>query len=328
MPAARPSLTTRSSISVRGYSSTVPAVHLAHQRLVRTEQQLLAGLTARVERARHLRAAEGAVVEQAAVLPCERHALRDALVDDVDRHLREPVHVRLAGAVVAALDRVVEEAVDAVAVVLVVLRRVDPALRGDGVRTAGRVVERDDLHVVAELAERRGGRRAGEAGADDDDVEPALVRRVDELDRELVVVPLLGESDRRDSASRASQPGLLRRIARRGSGRAGTSTSTRSSCTAIGNVRLPTRITAAKPCAKQRRALLYVGLLSPRLWNSDQAPWYRWNAERDVGDDVDDRDRHAFEAVHQVVVRVAAHEVGLALPHVRSTGGRSGRGRR
>ena len=60
---------------------------LAHERLVRAEQELLAGLAAGVERARHLRAAERAVVEQAAVLAGERHALRDALVDDVDRHL-------------------------------------------------------------------------------------------------------------------------------------------------------------------------------------------------------------------------------------------------
>ena len=113
------------------------AVHGPHERLVGAEQQLLAGLAARVERARHLRATERAVVEQAAVLTRERHALRDALVDDVDRHLREPVHVRFAGAVVAALDRVVEQSVDAVAVVLVVLGRVDAALRRDRVRAPG-----------------------------------------------------------------------------------------------------------------------------------------------------------------------------------------------
>ena len=113
---------------------------LTHQRLIGTEQQLLAGLAARVERPRDLRAAERAVVEQAAVFACERHALRDALVDDVDRHLRQPVDVRFARAVVAALDRVVEEAIDAVAVVLVVLRGVDAALGGDAVRAAGAVV--------------------------------------------------------------------------------------------------------------------------------------------------------------------------------------------
>ena len=96
---------------------------LALERLVGAEQQLLAGLAAGVERARDLRAAEGAVVEQPAVLAREGHALRDALVDDVRRDLRQPVDVGLAGAEVAALDRVVEEAIDAVAVVLVVLRR-------------------------------------------------------------------------------------------------------------------------------------------------------------------------------------------------------------
>ena len=115
---------------------TVPACDLALERLVGAEQQLLAGLAAGVERARDLRAAEGAVGEQAAVLAGERHALGDALVDDVDADLGEAVDVGLAGAEVAALDRVVEEAVDAVAVVLVVLGGVDAALRGDGVRAA------------------------------------------------------------------------------------------------------------------------------------------------------------------------------------------------
>ena len=68
---------------------------LALQRLVGAEQQLLAGLAAGVEGARHLHAAERAVVEQAAVLAGEGHALRDALVDDVGADLGQPVDVRL-----------------------------------------------------------------------------------------------------------------------------------------------------------------------------------------------------------------------------------------
>ena len=86
---------------------------LALERLVGADEQLLARLAAGVERARDLDAAEGAVVEQAAVLAGEGHALRDALVDDVGADLGEAVDVRLARAVVAALDGVVEEAVDA-----------------------------------------------------------------------------------------------------------------------------------------------------------------------------------------------------------------------
>ena len=149
--------------------------HLVHHLLVRAEQELLAGLAPGVEGARHLGAAEAAVVEQAAVLAGERHALGDRLVDDVHRLLGEAVDVRLAAAEVAALDRVVEEAEDRVAVALVVLGGVDAALGGDRVRPPGAVVVREDLDVVALLAQRGGGRGAGQAGADDDHVEAAAV---------------------------------------------------------------------------------------------------------------------------------------------------------
>ena len=117
MPRALPSITIRSSISVRGNICTLPAPDLPLQRLVGAEQQLLARLPAGVERARHLRAAERAVVEVAAVFARERHALRHALVDDVDADLRQAVDVGFARAEIAALHRVVEQAVDAVAVV-------------------------------------------------------------------------------------------------------------------------------------------------------------------------------------------------------------------
>ena len=110
---------------------------LALQGLVGAEQELLAGLAAGVERPLDLRAAEGAGVEQAAVFPGEWHALRDALVDDLDAELRQSVGVGLACAEVAPLDGVVEEAVDAVAVVAVVLGGVDPALGGDGMARRG-----------------------------------------------------------------------------------------------------------------------------------------------------------------------------------------------
>ena len=118
---------------------------LALERLVGAEQQLLAGLAAGVEGARHLRATEGAVVEQAAVLAGEGHALGHALVDDVDADLGQPVDVALARAEVAALDRVVEQPVHAVAVVAVVLGGVDAALRGDAVRAARAVLVAEGL---------------------------------------------------------------------------------------------------------------------------------------------------------------------------------------
>ena len=142
---------------------------LAAERLVGAEQQLLAGLAAGVEGARDLRAAEGAVGQQAAVFAGERHALGDALVDDVDADLGQAIDVGLAGAEVAALDGVVEEAVDAVAVVLVILGGVDAALGGDAVGAARAVLEAEALDLVAQFGQRGGGGAAGQAGADDDD---------------------------------------------------------------------------------------------------------------------------------------------------------------
>ncbi len=74
------------------------------------------------------------MVVQATGFTGERNALRRALVDDVHRHFGETMNVRFTRAEVAALDRVVEEAMHGVAVVLVILRGVDAALRSDGMR--------------------------------------------------------------------------------------------------------------------------------------------------------------------------------------------------
>ena len=153
----------------------VPAVHgdgaggdLALQRLVRADQQLLPGLAAGVEGPGHLHAAEGAVVQQPAVLAGERHALGHALVDDLHADLGQPVDVGLPGPEVAALDGVVEQPVDRVAVVAVVLGRVDAALGGDRVGPARRVLVAEAGDLVAGLTEGGRRRRPGQPGADDD----------------------------------------------------------------------------------------------------------------------------------------------------------------
>ncbi len=160
------------------------------ERLIRAQKQLLSGLATSVEGARNLRSAEGAIREQAAVLAREGDALRDALIDDADRALGQAMHVRLARAVVAPLHRVVEEAPDAVAVVLIVLGGVDAALGRDRVRAPRRILEAEGLHLVAELGQRGGRGPAGEAGPDHDHRVLPLVRRIDQLHVEPVTLPL------------------------------------------------------------------------------------------------------------------------------------------
>src|SRR5690606_14604225 len=115
----------------------------------------------------------------------------DRLVDDVDAQFGEAIHVGLTGAVVPALHGVVEEAPDAVAVVLVVLGCVNSALSGDAVRSAGRVLDAKVQDVVTQLAQRGGGRGARQAGAHDNDRVLALIGGVYQFDRGLVVRPLI-----------------------------------------------------------------------------------------------------------------------------------------
>ena len=227
--------------------------HLAHQRRVGPQQQLLAGLAPGIERAGYLGPAEGAVVEQPAVLPSEGHALGGGLVDDVHRHLGQAVHVGLPGPVVAPLDGVVEQPVNAVAVVLVVLGRIDAALGGNAVGPAGGVVVGEHLDPVTQLAQRGGGRCPGQARAHHDDVEAALVVGVHQPHGELVVGPLVVQRSGRDaSVERAEHQWSSPSAAPCWS----SSTMERPlssitpACTKMGKLRLPTRMIPASPAAR------------------------------------------------------------------------------
>ena len=163
------------------------------QRRVSTEQELLAGLTASVKRAGNLSATEGPVVEKSAVFAGEGHTLGDTLVNDVGRDLGEAVDVGFAGAVITAFDGVVEQTVNAVAVVLVILRGVDTALSGDGVRAAGAIVEDKTVHLITELGHGSGSGSASQTGANDDHLIFPFVGRIDQLHVGFVGAPFVGE---------------------------------------------------------------------------------------------------------------------------------------
>ncbi len=150
---------------------------------------------------------------------------------------------------------------DRVAVVVIVLGGVDAPLSCNGVGPPGGVMEGEDLDVVTEFAEAGGCGGPGEAGAHDDDLELPLVRRVDELHGELVVLPLVGDGADRDfgvEVDHLSSPKAMKR----------------------GGMAKPTVIRADTAMAKTRRAALKRGWLIPTLWNIDQAPWKRWTPRR------------------------------------------------
>ena len=166
---------------------------MARHLLVCADEQLLASLTARIKRAAYLRAAETAVVQLAAVLAGKWNTLSNHLVDDVDRNLCQAMHVCLARAEVAALDGVLEQAVDAVAVALIVLCGVNAALGRNGVCASWRVVERKRVNLITQFGKRCGSGCTCKAGANHDDLELSLVVRVYQLGICLVVIPLVGK---------------------------------------------------------------------------------------------------------------------------------------
>src|SRR5205814_4345145 len=104
---------------------------LPAQGLVGTEQKLLAGLAAGGKRPRNLRAAEGAIGEESAILARERHALLGALIGDEIADFGQPANLCFARTEIAALDRVVKQSEHAIAVILIIFGSVDASLCRD-----------------------------------------------------------------------------------------------------------------------------------------------------------------------------------------------------
>ena len=127
--------------------------HLTAQCRVGAEQQLLSRLSFGIESTGYLGATERTVVEQTSVLTGERYALCYTLVDDGVGNFGQTVNVGFAGTVVSTFDRIVEETIHAVSVVLIVFGRIDTTLCCDGVCTAGRILYAETEYVESHFAE-------------------------------------------------------------------------------------------------------------------------------------------------------------------------------
>ena len=165
--------------------------HLAAQRGVSAQQQLLARLALGVECAGHLCATERTVGQRAAVFAGEGNALCHALVDDIIADFGQTVHICLAGAVVATLHGIVEQAVNRVTVVLVILGGIDTSLCGDGVCAARGVLNAEVENLETHFAQRGGCAGSSQARAHHDDVQAALVGGVNQFLMSFIVGPFL-----------------------------------------------------------------------------------------------------------------------------------------
>src|SRR5437588_4421504 len=159
--------------------------------LIAPEQQLLAGLAASVKRPRNLRTAEGTIGEHPTILAREPHALLCALIDDEIADFGQPVNVRFARTEIAAFDGVVKQSENAVAIVLVILGGIDPALRRNGMGATRRILVTKTFHAVTKFTQSGRGRSAGQSGTDHNDLKFAAIIRANETRIILVVTPFL-----------------------------------------------------------------------------------------------------------------------------------------
>ena len=165
-------------------------VHLTHQRGVCTQEELLAGLTFGVESTAHLHTTKRAVSQCAAVFASERNTLCHTLVDDACTYFSQTINISFASAIVATFHSVIEQAVNRVAVVLIVLCCIDTALCCNRVCTAGRILYAEVFHFEAHFAERCSGTGTCQTCTYDDNIELTFVFRVNELLMSLEIGPL------------------------------------------------------------------------------------------------------------------------------------------
>ena len=185
--------------------------HLTHQSLISAEKKLLSGLSTSIERAGNLGSAKRTVSQKSTVVTSKRNALRHALVDNQIGVFGKAVHVRFTSTEVAAFYRIIEQTVNGVAIVRVILRRIDTALSGNRVGTARRILIAESQNIVAEFSERSGSACAGKTGSHHNHLEFTLVRGVHQFKFKFMASPLFGDISTRNMSIQFHLSDLLLR---------------------------------------------------------------------------------------------------------------------
>ena len=242
------------------------------ERLGAGDLQLLPGLPARVVGARDLHPAEGAGGELTAVLTGEGRPDRLHVVDDPAGLHSQAHDVGLPPPVVPALDGVLDEARQGVAVDLAGPGGVDPALRGHRVGAARGVVQAEALHPVAQAPQGRGRAGAGQSGAHHDDGQLAAVGGIDQAVLVAPALPgLLGRTVRKVRIEVLSDVVQATDGPRRT--RAHPITPVQMS---TGSRPLTTAMARATARATARHAFRSLGPVPPRSMTTFHRPWARW----------------------------------------------------
>ena len=150
-------------------------MYLLAQRRIGTEQQLLACLTFGIEGTAYLCSTEGTVGQHTSIFTCKGNSLCYTLVDNIVADFCQTVYIGLTGTIVTTLDRIIEQTVYGVTIVLIVLGGIDTSLCSDRVSTTGRILDTEVEHIEAHLAQGSSSTGACQTGTYYDNVQLELV---------------------------------------------------------------------------------------------------------------------------------------------------------
>ena len=188
------------------------------------------------------------------------HSLCHRLIDNIGTQLGQTPDIGFTRAKVAPFLRVLKEAKNCIAVIAVVLGRVNSPLGGNTMRTAWTILETKALDIIAHSRHRCGSQSTSEAGSHDYNFIFGTISRSDETDMIKMGLPFLCNRTGWDLSiefhSYSVTPAVIE-------GNVGGGTTPQ--WTKTGTEQKPISNPIAETAAKARRARLRSGLSKPRV---------------------------------------------------------------
>ena len=169
------------------FTSTDLPIH----RRISSEQQLLTSLSFGIKGARDEYPTKRAVVEQSPIIPCEGNTLSDTLVNDVGRYFCKTIYVGFSRTIIAAFDGIVKQAMNRVAIALVVFSGIYSPLCCDRVCTTWRILKAKRLDVITQFCEGSRSRATSQTRTNHDYIDQTFVGWTDQADVVFVTCPFI-----------------------------------------------------------------------------------------------------------------------------------------
>ena len=160
-------------------------------RRISSEQQLLTGLSFGIKGARNEYPTKQAVVEQSPIIPGKGNALGYTLVNDIGRYFCKAIYVGFSRTIITPFDGIVKQAVNRVAITLVIFSGVYSPLCRNRVCTTWRILKAKRLNIIAQLGKSSRSRTTSQARTNHDHIDQTFIGWTDQADIIFVICPFI-----------------------------------------------------------------------------------------------------------------------------------------